>query len=410
MTSEQLLHKAQVIAQEIRITALSADSSSLNWIGLSYIPNAGRFQLEIPGDSLYDGSCGIALFLAALTHVGGRDQHHDLALGALQSLRRVLSASNAESAQRFARRIGIGGATGLGSIIYSLVRISQFLQEEALLEDAQRATNLITPELIAVDQQLDLMAGAAGAILGLLALYKETADPAVLHKALTCGQHLLEHRSSVDDSPRAWKTFAKKPLTGFSHGAAGIAYALLRLYAVTHDRVYLEAAEEGIAYERSVFSPIAGNWPDFRPFAEQNSQTGFMVSWCHGASGIGLARLGSLSILETEEIHQEVEVALQTTQKCSLQGTDHPCCGNFGRIEMLLVAAQKLSRPQLRETALKQAAWVVAKAEQTGAYQMFHNLPSHVFNPGFFQGTAGIGYELLRLAYPEALPSVLLWE
>jgi lantibiotic modifying enzyme len=38
------------------------------------------------------------------------------------------------------------------------------------------------------------------------------------------------------------------------------------------------------------------------------------------------------------------------------------------------------------------------------------NLPKGVFSPSFFQGTAGIGYELLRLAYSEVLPSVLLWE
>lgn len=31
-------------------------------------------------------------------------------------------------------------------------------------------------------------------------------------------------------------------------------------------------------------------------------------------------------------------------------------------------------------------------------------------SPGFFQGAAGIGYELLRLAHPDHLPSVLLWE
>jgi lantibiotic modifying enzyme len=31
------------------------------------------------------------------------------------------------------------------------------------------------------------------------------------------------------------------------------------------------------------------------------------------------------------------------------------------------------------------------------------------FAPGFFRGMAGIGYQLLRLADPNSLPSVLLW-
>jgi hypothetical protein len=33
-----------------------------------------------------------------------------------------------------------------------------------------------------------------------------------------------------------------------------------------------------------------------------------------------------------------------------------------------------------------------------------------VFEPSFFQGLSGIGYQLLRLAAPERLPSVLAFE
>ncbi|MUG95826.1 type 2 lantipeptide synthetase LanM [Scytonema sp. UIC 10036] len=407
LSVEQLLEEAVAIASEIQEQSLQGVSGSLNWMGIGYVPNAERFQLQLLDDSLYHGNCGIALFLSALYQITGNTQFKDLAFSALHSIRHCLQTSSPDFMQTFAKQIGIGGATGIGSIIYSLVRTSQFLETAALLEDAQRVAHLMTPALIACDRQLDIVGGASGAILGLLALYHQTKEPAVLQQALACGQHLLQHRTRVDNSPRAWKTVAKIPLTGFSHGAASIAYALLRLYALTNDKAYLEAACEGIAYERSVFSPSETNWPDLR-FAEQQQK--FMVSWCHGASGIGLARLGSLSILETDEIYQEIEMALQATQKYSWQDVDHLCCGNFGRIEVLLVASQKLSRPCLQSQAHKQASWVVNRAKQAGGYKLFANLPNHVFNPSFFQGIAGIGYELLRLAYPEILPSVLLWD
>lgn len=410
LTREQLLASACAIAQEIQSHAIREADGSVYWISLGHIPNADRLQLQPLNQSLYDGNCGIALFLAALARINGSSQFRDLALGALVPLRKILQTIDAQAAQRLAKRIGIGGTTGLGSIVYSLVRISHFLKEDALLEEAMRVADAIAPELITTDQKLDVMAGSAGTILALLALYNETTEPAILDKAIACGQHLLKYCTSFEGSPRAWKTFGERPLTGFSHGSAGIAYALLRLYAVTHNSAYLEAALEGIAYERSVFSSSAANWPDFRSCDRQNGQPGFMVSWCHGAPGIGLARLGGLSILETEEIHQDVEVALQTTQKYGLQGLDLLCCGIFGHTELLLVAAQKLARPELREMALQRAACVVARAEQTGAYKLFPNLPNYVFSPSFFQGTAGIGYELLRLAYPEVLPSVLLLE
>jgi type 2 lantibiotic biosynthesis protein LanM len=411
VNSEQLLASADTIATEISSRAMTEVDGSVYWIGLSYIPNVERFQLQPLDESLYNGNCGIALFLAALDYLKGSSHYRHLILGALQYTCKVLQSDNADLTHRFAKNIGIGGANGLGSIIYSLVKISHFLKEPALIEDARLFANLITSELIAADQQLDVMGGAAGAILGLLALYHKTGEQAVLESSVACGQHLLEHRISINGSPKAWKSFEDKPLTGFSHGAAGIAYTLLRLYSVTQDSNYLEAAREGIAYERSVFSTRASNWPDFRSFTQKNGQPGFnTVSWCHGATGIGLGRLGGLSILETSEIHQDIEVALQTTQKYGLQGVDHLCCGHLGRCELLLLGAQKLSRPELLAMAQQRAALVVARAQLAGGYQLFGNLPNHVFNPGFFQGTAGIGYELLRLAYPEALPSVLLWE
>ncbi|MEH2206508.1 MAG: type 2 lanthipeptide synthetase LanM family protein [Nostoc sp.] len=410
LTSSQLLQQAEAIAEEIQARSLHDSAGNVNWIGFSYVPNAERFQFQPLGYSLYDGSCGVALFLAALARVTGNAQWGNLALNALQSLQTVLQTSNNLFAQKFARRIGIGGATGIGSMIYSLVKISQFLSNTALIEDARLAAQLITPELIAADQQLDVIGGAVGAILGLLTLYQATGEAKVLDQAINCGQHLLLHRISEQEQPRAWKNIAQKPLTGFSHGAGGIAYALLRLYAVTEDQAYLQAAQEGIAYECSVFSTTAANWPDLRDISDGLCQSRFLVTWCHGAPGIALSRLGGLSIYQTDEILQDVEVALQTTLKYGLQDLDHLCCGNFGRIEVLLVAAQKLFRPHLLEIAQKQAAWVVAQPDRAVTYHLFNNLPNSLFNPGFFQGTAGIAYQMLRLAYPEMLPSVLLWE
>lgn len=403
LTREKLLDSAQAIAQSIEKQAIKGVEGSVNWIGLGFVPNVERFQLQILDNDLYDGNCGIALFLAALNHIKGANNYRDLALGAIQSLRKFLQTADVDSAQKFARTIGIGCASGLGSIIYSLVKISQFLKEPTLLEDAQRAANLLTLEMIACDRQFDVIAGAAGAIFGLLALYTETKAPAVLEKANACGSHLLAHRISIDGFPRAWKNFDEKSLTGFSHGAAGIAYALLQLYRATHVCAYKEASIEAIAYERSVFNTDVANWPDLR-FA----QPAFMDSWCHGASGIGLARLGSLNILDTEEIRQDIEVALQNTEKYGLHSVDHLCCGNFGRIETLLVAAKTLGRQELFKIAHLQASVVVAQAELRGSYKLFSNLPASVFSPSFFRGTAGIGYELLRLAYPEILPSILL--
>ncbi|KYC40661.1 Lanthionine synthetase C family protein [Scytonema hofmannii PCC 7110] len=405
LSQKQMVEQAVAIAQDLKRSAICAADGSATWIGLGYMPLADRFQLQPIGDGLYDGRCGVALFLAALEAVTGGIGFRDLALEALQPLRRVLQTSDLKYQQKFAEQTGIGGAMGLGSIIYALVRISQFLGEPALVEDAKQAAHLMKPEAIGTDQHFDVMGGSAGAILGLLALHNLTAEPAFLEQATICGNHLLKNRVASDTGSRTWLSLDGKLLTGFSHGAAGIAYALLRLYDTTQDSVFLKAAKEAIAYEHSVFSPEAGNWPDLR-----FEKPSFKTSWCHGAPGIGMVRLGGVSVLDTCQIRHEIEVALKTTLQVNLQGVDRLCCGNFGRIELLLIAAQQLSRPELIETAQKQAAWVVTRAEQAGSFYLFPNLHKDIYNPGFFLGTSGIGYELLRLAYPNLLPSVLLWQ
>ncbi|MEQ8538204.1 MAG: lanthionine synthetase LanC family protein [Coleofasciculus sp. D1-CHI-01] len=58
-----------------------------------------------------------------------------------------------------------------------------------------------------------------------------------------------------------------------------------------------------MAYERSLFSPGVGNWPDLREFettvrSGNPGRVNYMTAWCHGATGIGLARLRSMPHLE----------------------------------------------------------------------------------------------------------------
>jgi type 2 lantibiotic biosynthesis protein LanM len=398
------------IAQDLQRRAIRAADGSATWIGLGFLPQANRFQLQPIDYGLYDGCCGVALFLAALTKITGDSEWRNLCLGALQPLCKILQDSDPELRQKLAKQIGLGGAIGLGSIVYSLVRISQFLDDTALLEDAKQAASLITPDRIVADKNFDILSGAAGAILGLLALHQVTADSGILAQVIKCAHHLLSQRVVSETGFKTWASLGEKPLTGFSHGAAGIAYALLRSHEVTQDSIFREAASEAIAYERSVFSPTEGNWPDLRSFALIDGKPTYTTSWCHGAPGIGLARLGSLAILDTPEIREEIAVALNTTLQFGLQNIDYACCGNCGRMEVLLIATQKLLRPDLVEIVKKQTSGIVTRAKQVGGFHLFPQLPKDVYNPGFFQGTAGIGYEFLRLAYPNLLPSVLLWE
>lgn len=403
LTQEAMVQEAIMIATGIDKQAIRSADGSATWLAPQYLLEAQRFQIQPMGHSLFDGSFGVASFLAALAQVTPKTGFRDFGLGALQSFRQDLTTAISVD---FLKQIGIGGAMGGGAIVYVLTRVSQFFEEPTLLEDAKQVTSLISSDIVAADKHFDIISGSAGAILGLLALHTISPDSEVREKAITCGNHLLNNRVTSESGYRTWASVDGKLLTGFSHGAAGIACALLRLYKASGETAFLEAAEEAIAYERSVFIPEQENWPDFRQSFSKEKPV-CMCSWCHGAPGIGLARLGGLDILDTPEIRQDIEVAINTTKQQKLTGIDHLCCGNLGRVEFLLTASRKLSRPELLEDAMQIASQVVARAKQKGH---FGYGPILTFHPGFFQGAAGIGYELLRLAYPDQLPSVLLWE
>jgi lantibiotic modifying enzyme len=267
----------------------------------------------------------------------------------------------------------------------------------------------MSAELIVADTAPDVVSGVAGAILGLLALYDTTHEQWVLDHAIACGQHLLRSRVQTPTGHRTWRTRGvEKPLAGFSHGAAGIAYALLRLFERVNETAFSAAAIEGIAYERSLFISSVGNWRDLRePSSEQLDEPLHRTSWCHGAPGIALARLGGLMALDTADIRSDIDIGLETTQRFGAGGFDHLCCGGMGRVDVLIEGAHRLGRPELLRAAQQQAGWAVRRAERAGGYRTQSGVG--IGDPGFFSGTGGIGYTLLRLAHPDSLPSVLLW-
>jgi lantibiotic modifying enzyme len=269
-----------------------------------------------------------------------------------------------------------------------------------------------------LEHEFDLMFGKAGAIAGLLALRERDMldEPSLTSFAVRLAGMLLQ---SADKSKAgySWKARPHKQvrnLTGLSHGTAGVAYALLELYQVTGDEQYRQAAEMAFAYERAHFEPSEGNWPDFRDepgrIRRGKRFRQYMTAWCHGAPGIALGRLGGLPMLSTLAVRRDLATAVQTTLDYPPDDADHVCCGNLGRVEVLLAAGQRLRRPELIEAAHRRGAAVVATAARNGRYRMPIPLPEGFDCFGFFNGIAGVGYELLRLANPHRLPSVLLWE
>ena len=212
----------------------------------------------------------------------------------------------------------------------------------------------------------------------------------------------------------AWTTLKDQPLLGgFSHGTAGIALSLLRLAAESGEDRFRQAAFGALEFDRSLFVPELNNWADLRVFASKATEADpatepapkSMVAWCHGAPGIGLARLAALDQLADTTTRDEIDIALSATTQFGFAMNHSLCHGALGNLELLLTAAELLDRPGDHDALERATALVVASIEANGAVTA---VPLGVETPGFMTGLAGIGYELLRLAEPGKVPSVLL--
>lgn len=409
LSQTEILEQAIAIAREIKEKAICGTDGSATWISMGYLTEAQRFQLQPMGYSLYDGCCGVAVFLAALAKVTGQEKFSDLALASIQSVRKIIQNSDTELQQKLIEQMGIGGAKGIASIVYAFVRIADFLDEIQLIQEAQQLAAWMRLDRVAVRQTPGLLNGTGGIILSLLSLYKATKKPMILNWAIAWGEHLLNTRSITNEGFSTWTTSDGKLLTGFSSGIAGIAYTLLQLYIFSRNSDFFSAAKEAISYEQSYLSSKEKSL-DFESAVLDKDIFSFLNSWSTSLPGISIARIGCLEELNTQEIRQELENSLQIICESKLQLIDNLCCGNFSQIEFLLLASQQLSHSELLDIANKKAAQVLHRASYTGYFQLLPNLTAEIHNPSFCQGTAGMGYELLRLAYPDVIPSILLWQ
>ena len=155
----------------------------------------------------------------------------------------------------------------------------------------------------------------------------------------------------------------------------------------------------GWPIEDEQFDHAVGSWPDLRRDAPAGS---FMLGWCTGAPGIGLARLSAIELVP--QASADVAIAARATVAAGPGRRDHVCCGNLGRAAFLVAAAQQRQDPDLAAAAASVVRFVVDHADSSGDFALVNDAQAQADHLGFFQGTAGIGFQLLRVRLPGPAP------
>jgi len=408
LSRDAALSAARRVAQRLGTLALREDDR-VSWLGLTLLRERD-WTIQPVGSDLYSGAAGIAYFLAYFDHVAGDGDSRAVARTVVRQLtRRLVATLDAMDSGAALPPSSLGAFGAMSGAVYTLAHLGALWDDHDLIDLAERLVTMLGDH-VAADRTLDIIGGTAGFIMAASALEHVRSAPASRRLLQRAGDALIV-RGDESANGLSWSTSlpALRPLTGLSHGASGMALALLAAGRLTNHRPFVDAAVRALDYERSCFDATRMNWPDYRilPGRGNADELSWMWAWCHGAPGIGLVRLEALGSIDDPELAGDLASALASTASFGFGSNDSLCHGDLGNLE-LLVRAQELGYAGEWENALEaHSARLVARL---GKGQWRCGIPGGVETPGLMTGLAGIGYELLRLAEPERVPSLLALE
>lgn len=348
------------------------------------------------GPSFYEGLPGVMLLFAELGLQTGLPRFIGAADAALATSRRLLG----DDPQSLP---SIGPYDGLGGWIYALLVVGVRGRREALVDEALGWVPVLA-ERIDADEHLDLIGGAAGCLLVLLELLRHRPDNAVRDAACACARRLVE-TARHDADGVFWISPASlgRGLSGFAHGNAGIGAALARFGHQLDRPDSVALAREALRRERAAFERRGQRWYDRYDDADDRED---VHSWCHGAPGVGLARMLWPRALRDAHWPRELAHCVAGTRAHGIVGEPSQalCHGRLGNLDLLLQYGVRERDP----TVIEQARELGRGVLEDGRNGWICGVGSAAQEPlGMMVGIAGIAYGCLRLADPYGVPDVL---
>lgn len=369
------------------------DGESLHWKGLGVEFGASANSLSAVGPGIYDGNLGVGLFAAAHAAVHRTDNSLELCIRALRPVLEFLKGNPSVAWNM----LGLGALSGIGGVLCSLCSISKYAQRPDLLEFAINLVRSCEDQRLATRHVLDFAGGEMGYLWGLTKLFAATGDSTVKKQAMHVSRVLLQALDSDRDLNGG--QFERRHLCGASHGLSGMALVLRS--AASHFQIleFEQYSERCLKIEHSLYDPVTSCWPDRRSVDWKVGQTS-AARWCHGAAGIGLARLELIKLgASVSWVRDDLLAALSIVIREDVLTNDSLCCGNFGSILFLNEVGGLEEFHGALGLSSSRALSRIEAAGMLGGYQW--PAGEDVDNVGLYTGLSGVGMGLLHLASPE---------
>ena len=390
-----------------------AARGAFDWIGSVAVEvDGGLGWLEggVLADDLYSGTAGVLLGCAEAAAAG---------LGPAQ----VSAGARARLLWLAARGAGVatlpddGLFSGWAGVAVALRAWSHAAGDAVAAAAAGRVTSQIAGRILRAPDGApgctDVISGDAGILLALIADDSGAAVQAA---------HVLAGRLAGAGEPGPdglhWRMAADREylMPGFSHGTAGVAYALAAAGRALNRGDLVDVATRG-ACALLAIGDRPGGWAVPLAIPPRPGGQPAAYGWCHGPAGTVRLFLLLNEIDPEPRWQHAIDACLQALRESRLPLRLYPgywdnlarCCGTAGVGQLLLDRYQATGDTALLDWAGTLAADVADRATSTPRGVTWSNTehtrtpPELPAEPGFMQGAAGIAGWLARLHALRAL-------
>lgn len=361
------------------------DNSNFYWPTI-VSDSSGCWNAQLTDQSFYLGSAGIIFVYTWASKILNCNNYHDISDEYLNKLQ--FQFNNPVYSKEITK---IGVFDGLGGTLYLLCHIYLIKKNSKIIPIIKIILKIIESKISNNNTQLNLISGISGLIRILLHIKNVFNDLEITNLLNRCAKRLLNVSFSEISSNKDNSSL------GFSHGISGMAWSLMhwsnysKNYEHTHSRIKKTIS--------NVHKNFFKNNMAIKKASQEDNESIF--TWCNGLTGIALAKLDLSREFGSHNWKKTIDTDIDIINK---NGFSVPsinlCHGRMGNLELLLEAS--LYNSKFSKMYYERALQLIE------AIDHLKSTPEFLTTPGLMTGATGIAYQLLRVAYPEVVPSVLL--
>ena len=379
------------------------------------------------------GTAGPTLFFVEAYRTTGESRWLEAARGGA----RWMAANLTSSVGQADGAAGCGLFTGVGGWVVALDALADVTGESADRDQARAVLAAVAgratpagPGRVHWHGLNEILWGTAGIGCLMLRHGPSLLGPRSVELAVAAGDWLIDQ---AEDAPPGlcWSLGASYELErpddvrrfpNFAHGAAGIAFFLARLYQVTGEQRFLDAAMGAV---RWIMTTVRTDRDTCAAFHHTNGGTDeFTLGWCHGPPGLGWM-FRQLEIATGDRAWRSwLRRAARADATSGIPEQRAPgfwdnvarCCGSAGVAEFFLDLHRLEGRAGDLAFARTMVDDLLARAIVDGTGMRWSNVEHRAEEPNlppetiYLQGASGIGSTLLRLhRHLSGDPWVLRW-